>query len=606
MRGGRLDIRITVQTATASTTDTGAKQKNWATYAVLWAERDESQRLGASEGTIADQLTPIHKIIFKVRYSTTADAITSKMRVLYAGKYYDILSVQETVHRQWLMINCELRNDGAGSTTPSACEAATYRNSDSSYTQEIASGATGVGPDITVTDADTTTRDVPANTDVTCAFPSLTVANTVPTVLSTVTSYPAGGVITAPNAIIQNSDKTLNIQAPSGAITTLSDATITEVDGSTSDSPAGSDVTCAWSTVTVNNSGGDPLLSIASYPAGGNAVLANQQVNVNNSEGTTIDATVTYLNDGGIVVDDTEIEDSAGSTFDVATCRVIKIPSTTVSNVAVVGDTMTITTPSASTPSGICYNDTAPIFNTSYVTGDSWDKFLAGAYENTPPSHAASKAQLDYSATQADVRATAATGTSLTDSVAPTMLKENNSFGNKFVWTDDAGNPSSQNLTPGSNLWAHMDFNNHDWSGATTGVLVNHLNNFEYTQSYLLDGALFNLTTANGQSWSNWIAYINGLGTYLSRTGWMPLDGSDFSGAHGAKCQPSMVWADNMFNLERSDNRGSFLLGESASATSYYSIYDSGNDDMMVDVSKSTSSGFQDVIVNIFIKRKRT
>jgi hypothetical protein len=38
----------------------------------------------------------------------------------------------------------------------------------------------------------------------------------------------------------------------------------------------------------------------------------------------------------------------------------------------------------------------------------------------------------------------------------------------------------------------------------------------------------------------------------------------------------------------------------------YYSFYDSGNNDMMVDVSKATSTSFQDVIVNIFLKRKNS
>jgi hypothetical protein len=86
----------------------------------------------------------------------------------------------------------------------------------------------------------------------------------------------------------------------------------------------------------------------------------------------------------------------------------------------------------------------------------------------------------------------------------------------------------------------------------------------------------------------------------------MPLDGSDMTGPHGAKCMPALVWADNFFNLERSDNRGSFLTGENSTATLYYSFYDSGNNDMMVDVSKATSTSFQDVIVNIFLKRKNS
>ena len=137
----------------------------------------KAQSKAQAKKTHSKQLTPIHGVVWKVRFSNAMAAVTPKMRAVQGSKIYNIISVQETIHRQWLMLNCEIVNSGAGSSTPVACEPATYQNSDGSYTQEIASGATGVGPDITVTDADTTTRDVPANKDVTCAFPSLTLLN---------------------------------------------------------------------------------------------------------------------------------------------------------------------------------------------------------------------------------------------------------------------------------------------------------------------------------------------------------------------------------------------------------------------------------------------
>lgn len=52
--------------------------------------------------------------------------------------------------------------------TPPPVGSAIYENSDGSYSQTIAGGATGIGPDITVTDSDGSTSTQPANTDVIC------------------------------------------------------------------------------------------------------------------------------------------------------------------------------------------------------------------------------------------------------------------------------------------------------------------------------------------------------------------------------------------------------------------------------------------------------
>jgi len=227
--------------------------------------------------------------------------------------------------------------------------------------------------------------------------------------------------------------------------------------------------------------------------------------------------------------------------------------------------------------------------------------YEAGAYDRTPPTYPEFAAELNYLADQADIRVTPATGTSGTDLVSPTILKYNNAFGNKLRFTDTEGNGSD--ATVGSNIWAHVDWNAHSFTGATDNYVIDHLTGYGYSVTYLLDGAKFNLSTANGQSWALWMAYIAGV-TYLGYRDWIPLDLSDMRSAHGPKCMPQTVWADDFFNFERSDNRGSFLTGESRSSTLYYPIYDSGNNDMIVDASKSTTSRFQDVIVNVFIKRK--
>jgi len=602
MRGGRLDIRLTIQSATTSTSSTGAKQKSWATYSTVWAEKSEGGKSGASEKTHSEQLTPIHNVMWKLRYSNSSKAITPKMRAVEGGRIYNIISVQEAVHRQWIMLNCEIVNSGAGSSTPAACEPATYQNSDGSYTQEIASNATGTGPDITVTDADTTTRAVPANTDVACAFPSLDLVNSNDTNIGSVSAYPTGGEVDVPDTPITNTDGSRAINAPSGETYTAPDITMTEVNGSSTTAPSLKDLVCAWATIRVDNTVGTSLLSIAAYPVGGVATLPDALVTVNNSDGDAIETNVDYGYDNIIELDDIEIEDSGGATFDVPVAMSIILPDTTIDAASVTGGVLTIETPTAATPSGICYRDTFPAFNESFVTGDSWDNFTSGNYNRTPPTYPEAFAMLKYNATQADVRGVAATGTSLTDAVAPTILEENNAFGNKFRYTDDAGNESD--ATVGSNLWAHVDWNNHSWTGATSYYVIDHLTGWGFTVKYEDDSGKVNLSTT-GNNWAGWMAYING--THYSMTGWMPLDLGDVNNAHGARVQPNMVWADEFFEFDSSVSgsaRGGFITGESYASTIFYHLYDSGNPDMVLDLTKAKDNGFQSRLTNCFMKRK--
>jgi hypothetical protein len=499
---------------------------------------------------------------------------------------------------------CDLPLIPVTPSAPSDCLPATYVNGDSSFTIEIVSGSTYTAPNITVTQADGTTSSVVPNINLTCTFPVLELVNTVGTSLEDITSYPTGGEIVVVDTPVTNSDASFTANAPSGATYTAPDIDVTQVNGTTASVPSLQDIVCAWNAIRINNLLGGTLATVSTFPTGGIYELADQTIKILNSGATVIELGINYANDTNLSIADTTLEDSVGTILTLPTVRQIIIPNTVVNSASVTGELMTIVVPTAVSPSGICYENPQPAFNLSYTTGDSWNKFEGGAYDRTPPSYPVSSAQLDYSATQADVRVTPAMGTSGTDSVAPTMLKDNNKHGNKYVYTDDIGNPSDASV--GSNLWAHVDWNGHSFAGATAGIIENHLTDYSYTQSYLLDGAKFNLTPTDGQSWADWITYVNGLGTYLGLSGWMPLDGSDMTGPHGAKCMPAIVWADNFFNLERSDNRGSFLTGENSTATLYYSFYDSGNNDMMVDVSKATSSGFQDVIVNIFLKRKNS
>ena len=167
---------------------------------------------------------------------------------------------------------------------------------------------------------------------------------------------------------------------------------------------------------------------------------------------------------------------------------------------------MTITTPTVPVASGICYQNTHPVFATSFVSDDSYDSFLDGDYDRTPPNYPEAFAQLDHDAEQSAVRATPASGTSATDKVGVTMLKQNNAFGNKFRFTDDQGNESDASV--GSNLWAHVDWQNHSFTGATADYVIDHLTGWGYTVQYANDGGNVNMN-AGSNTWAQWIAGRN-------------------------------------------------------------------------------------------------
>ena len=497
---------------------------------------------------------------------------------------------------------CEAPLTGVTPPPSGECASATYQNSDGTFTQEIGSGSVFTSTDITITQADGSTTTEPTNKDVTCEFPSLTLKNSSDTTIGTVSSYPLGGEVDVTDTPISNSDDSYTANVPSGEAFELSDITVTEVNGSTTTSPSNVDVTCTFIRIDLLNSLETVLYSITSYPSGGKFTLTNLTFDILNQNGTTLQ-TVTPVVGVDVSLNDTVLTDSNDDSYSSETALTIDLPNTTINSVSTVGGVMTINTPSAATPSGICYQNTHPSFATSYVANDSWDSFIDGDYDRTPPTYPAGFAQLDYSATQSDIRVTPATGTSGTDPVGQTWLKSNNAFGNKYRFTDDQGNPSDASV--GSNLWAHVDWNNHSWTGATADYVIDHLTGWGYTVKYADDSGKVNLNTT-GNSWSEWITYIS-TATVGSYSGFIPLDLSEMTNAHGANANPTEVWADNFFEFDASvggSSRGGFLTGESYDASNFYPIYDTGNADMMLDLTKAKSSGFQSRLTNVFMKRK--
>ena len=130
-------------------------------------------------------------------------------------------------------------------------------NSDSSYTNTVASGATLVLPDITVTDSDGSTSSVPSVQNVLCT-PSA-------------------------DATVENTDSSYTNTVASGATLVLPDITVTDSDGSTSSVPSVQNVVCTPSAdATVENSDSSYTNTVAS---GGTLTLPD--ITVTDSDGST-------------------------------------------------------------------------------------------------------------------------------------------------------------------------------------------------------------------------------------------------------------------------------------------------------------------------------
>ena len=272
-----------------------------------------------------------------------------------------------------------------------------------------------------------------------------------------------------------------------------------------------------------------------------------------------------------------------------------------------VGRTLLPIASGGGSPSGIAYQQVFPLFsvNISYAVGDSISRYYAGEYDRVNPVYPASYAMVDYTAVQSDVRVTPATGTLSTDPVSPTILVNNNAFGNRYRFTDDAGNPSDASV--GSNIWAHVNWRSHSFTGATDQYVIDHLTGWGYCTEYVQDGTFYNMTPApNGQSWNDWMIFTSTMGTYKGMTGWMPLDLSDFFGPAGVAAIPTGLWGDFFWSFEPTEagiSRGSFITGESTTASGFEQIRDTGNAIAVDGLGKVTGTGFAQRIANLFVKR---
>lgn len=273
--------------------------------------------------------------------------------------------------------------------------------------------------------------------------------------------------------------------------------------------------------------------------------------------------------------------------------------------------------------SGITYVQTQPFVftpkdGTTPISGDSQWHYQNGTYDRVNPLYPISYAQLDYSATQADVRGTPATGTLSTDLVSPTILKENNYFGNKFRFTDSIGNHSD--VSVGTDLWAHINWVDHSFTGAISDYVIDHLTGYGYMVRFLTDDGKYKMNTSTpseSDSWSGWISRINSL-SFGGFDDWLPLDACSLRphynrvSLYEGATSSGPGWAFNFFAFARisggpegqTDNRGTMMTGENADSTNFWVLNDSGNSIEMATLVKTGNSTFAATITNIFPIRK--
>lgn len=104
MNSQNFDRRITLQRPAHTQDDSGGRVPGWETVCPVWA-----RRLGAKgrEFNAAGADLALVEEGFQIRYAPTWDGIDATWRVLYNGKTYDLLSVDEVGRRERFTLLCK-------------------------------------------------------------------------------------------------------------------------------------------------------------------------------------------------------------------------------------------------------------------------------------------------------------------------------------------------------------------------------------------------------------------------------------------------------------------------------------------------------------------
>ena len=108
MKAGELDRRIQIQENTTTTADdAGEFVPVWAnlTGGAVWASLEDQP---GNETEEADQRVSVSRTVWIIRYLSTLD---ETMRIVYGGKNYYIISIQEQGRKEGMRVITELRDN---------------------------------------------------------------------------------------------------------------------------------------------------------------------------------------------------------------------------------------------------------------------------------------------------------------------------------------------------------------------------------------------------------------------------------------------------------------------------------------------------------------
>ena len=105
MQIGTLDRRITLQKRTDTTDLLGQDIPAWSTLAIVWGKIVYDR---ANERMEADQRVALSIVRFMIRYID----LDETCRILYNGKYFDVLGVERLHRNKYLILKCQYADRG--------------------------------------------------------------------------------------------------------------------------------------------------------------------------------------------------------------------------------------------------------------------------------------------------------------------------------------------------------------------------------------------------------------------------------------------------------------------------------------------------------------
>lgn len=102
---GTMRERVTLQNVTEVQSTSGYAAETWATAGIVWAEVTY-RILPSGEEQMADRKTAVQVVNFRIR---TRGDVTEKTRILYRGEYFDIVAIEYTPAREFMVLQGEKR-----------------------------------------------------------------------------------------------------------------------------------------------------------------------------------------------------------------------------------------------------------------------------------------------------------------------------------------------------------------------------------------------------------------------------------------------------------------------------------------------------------------